>query len=96
MFLCFFICVIMFLVIVMRISNEWQDYKCLDAGNGEKLETWGNVVLRRPDPQAMWNVEDYSDWKNVDGFYHRSSKGGGYWDFNKKLPEYWTVSYKKA
>ena len=78
----------------MRISNEWQDYKCLDAGNGEKLETWGNVVLRRPDPQAMWNVEDYSEWKNVDGFYHRSSKGGGYWDFNKKLPEYWTVNYK--
>ena len=78
----------------MRISNEWQDYKCLDAGNGEKLEQWGNVILRRPDPQAMWNVSDYNSWKQVDGFYHRSNKGGGYWDFNKKLPDYWTVNYK--
>ena len=27
----------------MRISNEWKNYECLDAGNGEKLERWGNV-----------------------------------------------------
>lgn len=83
----------MFLVIIMLISNKWQDYKCLDAGNGEKLEQWGNIILRRPDPQAMWNVENYTEWKPVDGFYHRSNKGGGYWEFNKKLPDYWTVNY---
>ena len=34
----------------MRISNEWMDYECIDAGFGEKLERWGDVVLRRPDP----------------------------------------------
>ena len=79
---------------MLRLSNEWKDYICLDAGNGEKLESWNGVILRRPDPQAMWDVKDYCDWKNVDGFYHRSEKGGGNWDFYKKLPEYWTVSYK--
>lgn len=78
----------------MNISNEWKDYECLDAGNGEKLERWGNIILRRPDPQAIWNVTDYSLWKKCDGFYHRSDKGGGYWEFNTKLKEYWTVNYK--
>lgn len=78
----------------MRISNEWKDYKLIDAGNGEKLEYWGNVLLRRPDPQAIWKVEYNDLWKNPDGFYHRSDKGGGYWDFFKKLDDYWTISYK--
>lgn len=77
----------------MRISDKWIDYKCLDAGNGEKLEKWGNVILRRPDPQAMWAVDSYSSWATVDGFYHRSSKGGGYWDFYNKLPDCWTIKY---
>ena len=81
--------------IMLKISNEWKDYECLDAGNGEKLERWGNVILRRPDPQAIWKVDYTSEWKKPDGFYHRSNKGGGYWDFNKKLDEYWTINYKE-
>lgn len=80
----------------MRISNEWKDYECLDAGNGEKLERWGNVILRRPDPQAIWTVDTYDEiWKRVDGHYFRSSKGGGEWKFYKKLPDHWTISYKE-
>lgn len=78
----------------MNLSNEWKDYECISAGNGEKLERWGKVILRRPDPQAMWNVEYNDLWKKPDAFYHRSHQGGGYWDFYKKLPEYWTVTYK--
>lgn len=79
----------------MRISNEWVDYECIDAGNGEKLERWGNVILRRPDPQAMWYTDDYSKWKKVDGFYHRSKSGGGNWEFFSKLDEFWTINYKE-
>lgn len=78
---------------MQKISNEWNDYECIDAGGGEKLERWKDIIFRRPEPQAMWNC-DKKNWKDVDGFYHRSNKGGGYWDFNKKLPEYWTVDYK--
>ena len=29
---------------MLKISDEWTDYECLDAGNGEKLERWGNVI----------------------------------------------------
>ena len=49
----------------MRISDEWKDYECIDAGNGEKLERWGNIILRRPDPQAMWYTDIDSKWKDI-------------------------------
>ncbi len=76
----------------MNYSESWQDYECLSAGNGEKLERWGSVILRRPDPQAMW-VVDTNEWK-YDAFYHRSKKGGGYWEFNKELKDFWIINYK--
>ena len=78
----------------MNVSNEWIDYECLATGNGEKLERYGNVILNRPDPQIIWNKTNNSIWKNWDGYYHRSSSGGGSWEFRKKLPEYWTINYK--
>ena len=35
----------------MRLSNDWKDYELIDAGNGEKLENWNGVILRRPKPR---------------------------------------------
>lgn len=78
---------------MLKISN-WDSFECIDAGNGEKLERWGDYILRRPDPQAMWYTTFDEKWEDVSGFYHRSSKGGGYWDFKVKLPDFWTVKYK--
>lgn len=78
----------------MRISCDWKDYECIDAGNGEKLERWGSIILRRPDPQAMWYTKIDDKWNSVDGFYHRSKNGGGNWEFFTQLQDYWTVSYK--
>ena len=86
---------ILFVVInMLKISNEWDSYECISAGDGEKLERWGNVIFRRPEPQAMWPIDKNGIWNQADGFYHRSNKGGGYWDFKKKIPEFWTVNYK--
>lgn len=81
---------------MLRLSEEWKDYVCIDAGDGEKLESWGGIILRRPDPQAIWTVEKENEmWKNVDGHYFRNSKGGGEWKFYKKLPDFWTIHYKE-
>lgn len=76
----------------MNISSNWKDYECIKTGDGEKLERWGNIILNRPDPQIIWKKK--SKWKTYDGYYHRSDKGGGYWEFKKKLPEYWTINYR--
>lgn len=79
---------------LMIVANDWKDYELIDTSNGEKLERWGNVILRRPDPQIVWNTPMGKEWKKVDGWYHRSNKGGGNWEFFTKLPETWNISYK--
>lgn len=80
----------------MRIAKNWNssEYKIIDTSGGDKLESWGGRLLVRPDPQIIWKTEHRSPlWNKADGVYHRSSKGGGEWEFRKKLPESWVISY---
>ena len=79
----------------MYIADGWKDYEVLDTGSGEKLERWGKIILRRPDPQVIWPAENESLWKSADAHYHRSTQGGGQWEMLSKIPEQWTVSYRE-
>ncbi len=79
----------------MRLNNEWKDYQIYATGDGEKLERWKDVVLLRPDPQAIWHAEKpLQTIKKPDARYLRSSTGGGHWEFDKKIPESWVVSWR--
>ena len=40
----------------MKTVSDFKEYKILSASNGEKIEDWNGVILRRPDPQAMWET----------------------------------------
>ena len=80
----------------MRTAKDWNDYRLLDASGGEKLEQWGRIVLLRPDPQIIWDTpKRHPAWEHPDGHYLRSSRGGGHWEFSRRLPESWTVSYRE-
>ena len=79
---------------MISVSNDWRDYQCLASGDGEKLEKWGNYILRRPDPQIIWNKINSNIWNSYDGIYYRSNHGGGHWEFKRKLPDYWTINYR--
>lgn len=76
----------------MFLADQWQDYEVLDTGDGEKLERWNDVILRRPDPQVIWPKGDEALWERAQAHYHRSEKGGGHWEFLKQLPQRWTVN----
>ena len=79
----------------MWLADNWKDYEVLDTSNGEKLERWGNYLLVRPDPQVVWNTPHTNPgWKKKNGHYHRSSKGGGEWEFFS-LPQQWSIHYGK-
>ncbi|MES2201969.1 MAG: class I SAM-dependent methyltransferase [candidate division FCPU426 bacterium] len=79
----------------MPISSEhWKDFELLDSGDGMKLERWGEIVLSRPDPQALWQKGRPGAWSSAQGVYHRDEKGGGHWEFKKKPPESWTLKYR--
>ena len=77
----------------MLTASEWKDYEVLDTGDGEKLERWREFILRRPDPQAIWPKQRPEIWTRADAHYHRSQKGGGEWEFMKRLPDRWSVRY---
>lgn len=78
----------------MRISDKWTDYELIDTSDGERLERWGDVTLIRPDPQIIWkNAAEAEEWNSAHARYIRSDKGGGAWDFRRKLPESWKISY---
>ena len=79
-----------------QVADQWLDYECIDAGNGEKLERWKDIILRRPDPQVIWPADtDNSLWKKPHAHYHRSKSGGGHWEYKKKFKESWTISFKE-
>ena len=75
----------------METVNNFKDYEIISMSEGEKLEKWGNYYLLRPDPLAMWDKEIKTD--KLDAIYHRSNKGGGYWESYKNL-ENFQVSYQ--
>lgn len=78
----------------MFLTTTWKDFEVLDTGDGEKLERWGDVILRRPDPQTIWPKADPTLWRQAQAWYHRSDKGGGEWEFFSRLPEKWVIAHE--
>lgn len=78
----------------MWLADNWNDYEVLDTSSGEKLERWGDYLLIRPDPQVIWNTEKKArGWRKCSGHYHRSTRGGGEWEFFD-LPKQWQIRYR--
>lgn len=76
----------------MRPADTWKDYELLDATGGNRLERWGETLLVRPDPQVVWKNPPLSPlWSKADAVYHRSSQGGGEWEYRRRLPEKWQI-----
>lgn len=77
----------------MLLADKWTDYKIIDCGDGEKLENVGNFLISRPDSQVIWTKQK-EKWENLDAIYHRSDKGGGYWEYINKPKENFVVKYQ--
>ncbi len=78
----------------MFLADSWKEYEVLDCSGGEKLERWGAYELVRPDPQVIWQTDKtLPGWKKPNAHYHRSSSGGGEWEFFS-LPDEWDLHYE--
>jgi 23S rRNA (cytosine1962-C5)-methyltransferase len=77
---------------------NWEEYELLDCGNFEKLERFGSVVIRRPEPQALWDkVWDEIEWKKrTDITFKQKGSHNGEWINPKKLPTKWHLPYQTA
>ena len=77
------------------IAPDWKDYRILGSGDGLNLELWKDIMLLRPDPQAIWRATvDYSKY-DTHARYVRDRSGGGRWIVNKPMPEEWTVKWRQ-
>ena len=78
----------------MWLSDKWRDYELIDCGRGEKLERWGDCILVRPDPQAIWDTAREDPlWCRPDARSARSSTGGGQWAMTD-VPQQWKIAYR--
>ncbi len=79
----------------LLLPTGWQDYELLDSGDGEKLERYGTYVIRRPDPQILWqrSLPD-SQWRLAHASFMRTSGDKGDWRVTGKLPESWEVRWQ--
>ena len=76
-------------------ANNWVDYELLDCGDLEKLERFGNVILRRPEPQALWSKQwSENEWKKQTSvrFVQKGSHSGE-WQKSKPQADKWQIDY---
>ena len=78
------------------MTDAPQSYRLLDSGNGRKLEQVGPYVLDRQAPQALWSpTQPRSRWRSADGLHHRSTEGGGHWEWSRQMPESWVIEIEE-
>lgn len=74
-------------------ARKTAGYECLDSGNECRLERFGQYVLNRPSPVALWSPEKPDLWPRAAAVFHRNSSGGGYWERRGALPETWSLAW---
>jgi 23S rRNA (cytosine1962-C5)-methyltransferase len=83
--------------------DSWNAYELIDSGDFEKLERFGDYVLIRPEPQAIWSRKLTPDeWNKLaharfdreqkDKFRFNDEVNGG-WQKLKKMNDSWQLEY---
>lgn len=69
----------------------------MDCGNFEKLEKFGDFILSRPEPQAVWDKNlSEDDWKKLTNAAFKKEKNNpekGQWELGNGMPERWYIDY---
>lgn len=84
-------------MISLLTPTHWKDYELIDCGDFEKLERFGNLILSRPEPQAVWKKTlPEQEWKKMTHirFKGRSANSGEWIKSSAHLPDRWNVEYK--
>lgn len=79
-----------------KIDNHnkgWEDYTLVDSGEGRKLERFGERLLDRPDPQAIWHKSRPQAWLGADAQFLWADKGDR-WSIGKGVPEEWQMAWR--
>ena len=78
---------------LIRTAASWKEFALLDSGNFEKCERFGDVVMVRPEPQALWNIGEDACWHHAHLSYKRQGREGE-WTVNKPVPDSWNIRWE--
>lgn len=84
-------------MIQLLTPQHWKDYELIDCGDFEKLERFGNLILIRPEPQAVWpKALPESQWTKLHHirFKGRSATSGEWIKKDTKTPDRWHINYQ--
>jgi 23S rRNA (cytosine1962-C5)-methyltransferase len=84
-------------MIQLLTPTNWKDYELIDCGNFEKLERFGDVVLIRPEPQAVWDKRlSNEQWQKLHHikFKGRSATAGDWIKKSNVIADRWHIEYK--
>jgi len=89
-------------MILLETPQNWTDYELIDSGEGEKLERFGNQILARPEPQALWHKSlSQQEWERLAHAYFIKKKGNrdsdnewGEWKKKRSCQEQWIIGYQ--
>ncbi len=75
------------------ITEPEKNYELIDSGSGAKIERYGNFILRRPDPQALWQKTlPEKEWQKADGWFKAEKENAG-WHLKSGVPEEWPIEF---
>lgn len=78
---------------------DFKGHELIDSGNFQKLERFGEYVLRRPEPQALWSPSlPETEWKRMaDATFEQDSSASGNWiKHNPRMPDQWEAVYQRG
>ncbi|MDO4844893.1 MAG: class I SAM-dependent methyltransferase [Bacteroidales bacterium] len=82
--------------------QNWKDYELLDSGRSAKLERFGEYVLARPEPKALWDKSmTDEEWNRLAhtrftpgaGFGKAGKEDSGTWERLRNMPDQWWIRY---
>lgn len=85
--------------------QNFPDYELIDSGDFYKLERFGQYILSRPEPQAIWNRSlPIEEW---DAMWHAhftrskelvvsNKEDSGSWLRKGSMPDKWQINYRLA
>ena len=74
------------------VSLPWSDYELLDSGDGVKLERFGDILVARPETQALWRKLRPELWETAHAEFDFHDKKGS-WNMKKPVPESWKLAW---
>lgn len=77
----------------------WTDYELIDSGDFMKLERFGQYILARPEPQAIWDCSlSEAEWERLAHATFRRDRQSperGDWQRLKPIQDPWTINFRQ-